>query len=147
MEFADIEQLISILKDAKVTELSISTDKPQTTIKLRKPSSAVHPKPIRRKTGVAGKELATSNSQSTDIKPQLSDVQVTAPMVGIFHAIDCMASVDMPIKKGQILGSIESMKLMNDVISGYDGIVSEVLIEDGMPVEYGQGLFVLTVQE
>jgi len=45
------------------------------------------------------------------------------------------------VKKGQILGIIEAMKLMNEIESEYDGVIEAVLIEDGSVVEYGQPLF------
>ena len=144
MEFADIEQLISIITDASITELAISTDNPRTSIRLTKPSSSVHRKPIRKKTG-ASKEPSAAASESIGSAPALPAVQITAPMVGIFHATGCVIKLGMPVTKGQVVGSIESMKLMNDVVSSCDGVVLEILVEDGMPVEYGQGLFTLEI--
>ena len=45
------------------------------------------------------------------------------------------------IKKGQVLGIIETMKLMNEITSDRDGVIAEVLVENEQVVEYGQGLF------
>ena len=42
------------------------------------------------------------------------------------------------VKKGQTLGIIEAMKLMNEIESEYDGVVKEILIENGQMAEYGQ---------
>ena len=47
------------------------------------------------------------------------------------------------VKKGQTLGIIEAMKLMNEIESEYDGVVKEILIENGQMAEYGQPLFVI----
>ena len=45
------------------------------------------------------------------------------------------------VKKGQVVGIVEAMKLMNEIESEYDGIVEAVLVKDGETVEYGQPLF------
>ena len=47
------------------------------------------------------------------------------------------------VSKGQILGIIEAMKLMNEITSEYDGTVKEILVENEQMVEYGQPLFVI----
>ena len=44
------------------------------------------------------------------------------------------------MKKGQIVGIVEAMKLMNEIESEYDGIVEKVLVENEQLVEYGQPL-------
>ena len=45
------------------------------------------------------------------------------------------------MKKGQVLGIIEAMKLMNEIESDVDGEIEEILVENGQSVEYGQSLF------
>ena len=45
------------------------------------------------------------------------------------------------MKKGQVLGLIEAMKLMNEIESEYDGVVEAILVENVEVVEYGQPLF------
>ena len=45
------------------------------------------------------------------------------------------------VKKGKTLGIVEAMKLMNEIESEYEGIVTEILVENGQMVEYGQPLF------
>lgn len=75
-----------------------------------------------------------------------SDKVVTSPLVGTFYSA---ASPDGEpfvkpgdhVKKGQVLGIIEAMKLMNEIESEYDGVVEAVLIENEGVVEYGQPLF------
>ena len=73
---------------------------------------------------------------------------VKAPLVGTFYAAsapdaEAFVSVGDTVKKGQILGIIEAMKLMNEIESEYDGVVKEILIENGQMAEYGQPLFVI----
>jgi acetyl-CoA carboxylase biotin carboxyl carrier protein len=71
---------------------------------------------------------------------------VTSPFVGTFYrnpAPDQPAFVEVGsiIKKGQVLCIIEAMKLMNEIESDVAGKVTEVLGQNGQPVEYGQALF------
>ena len=73
---------------------------------------------------------------------------VKAPLVGTFYAAsapdaEAFVSVGDTVKKGQTLGIIEAMKLMNEIESEYDGVVKEILIENGQMAEYGQPLFVI----
>lgn len=75
---------------------------------------------------------------------------VTSPLVGTFYAApsegaDPYVKVGDSVRKGQILGIVEAMKLMNEIESDYDGVVSRILVENGAPVEYGQPLFCLEV--
>ncbi len=71
---------------------------------------------------------------------------IRAGMVGIFHQVDGILP-GAAVKPGQTLGLIQSMKLMNEVKSTVSGVVREVFVEDGSPVEYGQKLFAVTETE
>ena len=52
-------------------------------------------------------------------------------------------TVGSTVEQGQVMGAIEAMKMMNDVVAGCSGTVSEVLVKDGELVEYAQPLFVI----
>ena len=79
----------------------------------------------------------------------VSDAQtVKAPLVGTFYAAPSeeaapYVQVGDQVKKGQTLGIVEAMKLMNEIESEYDGVVVEVCVKNGAMVEYGQPLFVI----
>ncbi|MCI7812724.1 MAG: acetyl-CoA carboxylase biotin carboxyl carrier protein [Lachnospiraceae bacterium] len=73
---------------------------------------------------------------------------VKAPLVGTFYASSSpegepFVKVGDVVRKGQTLGIIEAMKLMNEIESEFDGTVEAILIENGNMVEYGQSLFVI----
>lgn len=68
---------------------------------------------------------------------------VKAPIVGTFYAAPApdkapYVSAGTAVKKGDVLFIIESMKLMNEVTSEFDGVVGEILVKNGQAVEYGQ---------
>ena len=71
---------------------------------------------------------------------------VESPLVGTFYAAPAedaspFVSVGDQVKKGQTLAIVEAMKLMNEIESEYDGTITEILVENGEAVEYGQPLF------
>ena len=71
---------------------------------------------------------------------------MTSPLVGTFYAAsgpdkDPYVKVGDTVKKGQVLGIIEAMKLMNEIESEYDGVVEAILVNNEEVVEYGQPLF------
>lgn len=75
-----------------------------------------------------------------------SDNVVTSPLVGTFYASaspesDAFVKVGDTVKKGQVLGIIEAMKLMNEIESEFDGVVEAILVNNEDVVEFGQPLF------
>ena len=73
---------------------------------------------------------------------------VKSPLVGTFYAApspeaETFVKKGDTVKKGQVLGIVEAMKLMNEIESEYDGVVEDILIGNKDTVEYGQPLFVI----
>ena len=71
---------------------------------------------------------------------------ITSPLVGTFYAApsedsEPFVKIGDSITKGQTLAIVEAMKLMNDIESEFDGVITEILVENGQAVEYGQPLF------
>lgn len=71
---------------------------------------------------------------------------VRSPLVGTFYAApsedaEPFVAAGAAVKKGQTLGIVEAMKLMNEIESEYEGNVAEILVKNGQMVEYGQPLF------
>ena len=132
MDLAQIEELIKVLEGSQTEELAVQRG--ECTIRIRKrrkqEPSAAAPRVTVKPAGpppIAKEEVP-------------EDSIIRAPMVGIFHSIDGLSKVGARVEEGQVVGSIESMKLLNDVIASMSGVVTEVLVDDGTPVEYGQPL-------
>ena len=73
---------------------------------------------------------------------------IKSPMVGTFYrasspGAEPFVSVGATVSEGQTLCVIEAMKLMNEIPADAAGVIKEVLVENGQPVEFGQPLFVL----
>ena len=76
--------------------------------------------------------------------------EVLSPMPGTFYAAptpddDNFVEVGDNIKKGQTLCIIEAMKIMNEIESEHDGVITDIKIDNGNPVEYNQVLFIVSL--
>jgi acetyl-CoA carboxylase biotin carboxyl carrier protein len=92
------------------------------------------------------KILEESKQSSQEVE---NIVYVKSPLVGTFYRAPSPTSPPFvqqgqKVKKGDILCIIEAMKVMNEIKSDYDGIVKEILVENGKPVEFGQVLFIIS---
>ena len=93
-----------------------------------------------------GSEQAETGGDTAGATEATDLVDVTSPMVGTFYrapspGADSFTDVGERISKGDTLCIIEAMKLMNELEAELDGVVREVCVENGEPVEYGQVLF------
>ncbi len=78
-------------------------------------------------------------------QPQKAGEIVRSPLLGVFYARvgGEVRRVGEQVRKGDVLCTIEAMKMMNEVTSPVDGVIAEVLAADGALVEYNQELFVI----
>lgn len=140
MDLARIEELIKVLDTSAAEEICVRSGDVGVCIR----------KGPRRRTGqsVKGADAVgepAERDRSEKNEPGL--VMITAPMVGIFHKVDGMPTPGNHVTPGQVVGTIESMKLLNDVVSDVSGVITQVLVEDGSPVEYGQPLCALQAEQ
>ncbi len=139
MNINEIETLVELVAASEIREIVLRNQDRKLTI--RKPSKQVLPSP-KPSAGRKQKAIATAgpagNTKSVAVE---QEPRILSPMVGLFRHAEPPVGVGTTIKQGSIVGVIESMKLMNDVRSEYDGVVTEILVESGMPVEYGSPLF------
>lgn len=76
------------------------------------------------------------------VEETVGPTEVRAHHVGIFHALGGkpVGNGDV-VKAGQVIGHIETMRLMNDCVTDSAGTIDAVLVQDGQPIEFGQSLF------
>ena len=136
-----IKELSDYLDEFNLTELEY-TEK-DTKIKVSKNKVAINNQPIPIS---KNNDLLDQNSKLT--KNTKSGTEVTSPIIGTaYHAPEPGAKkfieVGKKIKKGDTVMIVEAMKTMNHVPSTADGVVKEILVSDGQPVEFGQALIIL----
>ena len=136
-----IKELTDYLNEFNLTEIEY-TEK-DTKIKVSKNNISINNQTI------PSSQKITSSSQTSKISNNLnSGIKVTSPIIGTaYHAPEPGAKkfieVGKKIKKGDTVMIVEAMKTMNHVPSTSNGVVKEILVEDGQPVEFGQVLIIL----
>ncbi len=102
--------------------------------------------------GVVSAEMGKTNAEGDETlgaaaeEAVLEGNIVKSPLVGTFYAApaedaESFVKVGDRVEKGQTLGIVEAMKLMNEIESDYSGTVAEILVNNQEGVEYGQPLF------
>ncbi len=136
-----IKELSDYLDEFNLTEIEI-TEK-DTKIKVSKNNVSISNQPA-----ITAASTQTGNEKVSE-KPSIkSGTEITSPIIGTaYHAPEPGAKkfveVGRKIKKGDTIMIVEAMKTMNHVPSTADGIVKEICVEDGHPVEFGQTIIIL----
>ena len=136
-----IKELSDYLDEFNLTELEY-TEK-DTKIKVSKNNVSIN-----------NQSVPSNNNLNTKLEPTLSNlnvikgIEVTSPIIGTaYHSPEPGAKkfveVGKKVKKGDTVMIVEAMKTMNHVPSTADGIVKEVCVKDGQPVEFGQAIVIL----
>ena len=136
-----IKELSEYLDEFNLTEIEI-TEK-DTKIKVSKNNVSISNQPALTTTS-----QTTQNENTASVSNAKSGIEVTSPIIGTaYHAPEPGAKkfveVGKKIKKGETIMIVEAMKTMNHVPSTVDGIVKEICVEDGHPVEFGQTIIIL----
>ena len=137
-----IEELSNYLDEFGLTEIEY-TDK-DTKIKVSKNSISVNQQPINLSTPQSNNTIGDTG-KTQNLK---TGIEVTSPIIGTaYHSPEPGAKkfveIGKKIKKGDTIMIVEAMKTMNHVPSTADGTVTEICVEDGQPVEYGQTIIIL----
>ena len=136
-----IKELSDYLEEFNLTEIEI-TEK-DTKIKVSKNNVSISNQPATTSSNINARN--ENVSEKTNIK---SGTEITSPIIGTaYHAPEPGAKkfveVGKKIKKGDTIMIVEAMKTMNHVPSTADGVVKEICVEDGHPVEFGQTIIIL----
>ncbi len=151
MDIRKVKKLIELLEESDIDEIEIHEG--EESIRISRHSQVAPP------TLVHGPTAVLPISQSEPSRVELPTVgqgevttpsghTVTAPMVGTFYRAPSpgtkpFVEVGQPVGVGDTLCIIEAMKMLNQIESDKDGIVTGILVENADPVEYGQPLFIV----
>ena len=136
-----IKELSDYLEEFNLTEIEI-TEK-DTKIKVSKNNVS-----ISNQTAATSSNINARNENVSEKPNVKSGTEITSPIIGTaYHAPEPGAKkfveVGKKIKKGDTIMIVEAMKTMNHVPSTADGVVKEICVEDGHPVEFGQTIIIL----
>ena len=136
-----IKELSDYLEEFNLTEIEI-TEK-DTKIKVSKNNVSISNQP-----SVTSANISARNENVSEKPNVKSGTEITSPIIGTaYHAPEPGAKrfveVGKKIKKGDTIMIVEAMKTMNHVPSTADGVVKEICVEDGHPIEFGQTIIIL----
>ena len=136
-----IKELSDYLDEFNLTEIEI-TEK-DTKIKVSKNNVSISNQPV-----LTSASQTIQNENTVSVSNIKSGTKITSPIIGTaYHSPEPGAKkfveVGKKIKKGETIMIVEAMKTMNHVPSTADGVVKEICVEDGHPVEFGQTIIIL----
>ncbi len=150
IDYDEIKKLIALLEERNLALFELEIEGLKVKIVRNVPGA-----PSYQTVAVAAlPQNSEGNSLPPEALPRLeadkNGHQITSPMVGTFYRApapnaDPFVEIGDVVKKGQTLCIIEAMKLMNEIESDADGVVTAIYVENGKPVEYGQKLFAVRV--
>ncbi len=136
-----LKMAVEVMRELSLTEICIKDG--DTEIQMKRDSAVVPPAPIQ---PAKDMEPDTEVIVMEDNSSLGGSYEVTAPLIGVFYTSPTPTStpfvqIGSNVKKGDVLCIIESMKMMNEIYSDYDGKITDICASDGCLVEYGQPLF------
>lgn len=150
MDLRKLKTLIDLVAESDIAELEVtegeskvriikSSGMPQNQlVMMQQPQGAYAQAPA----------AAPIAAVEVPVVPELAGHIVKSPMVGIFYRASSPGSpayveVGSAVKEGETLCIIEAMKLLNEIDADASGVIKQILVENGQPVEFGQPLFVI----
>ena len=130
-----IKELVNCLEENKLTELEYSEKDIKIKVARTTSNDVNKIEVVQNTTEIKNEKKITG----TEIKSPIIGTAYLAPEPGGKKFVD----VGKKIKKGDTVMIVEAMKTMNHVPSTKDGVVKEIVVEDGQPVEFGQNLVIL----
>ena len=156
MDIRKVKKLIELLEESDVEELEIQEGEDSVRISRRRADTvtmaAPAPAPAPQQAAPAPQPQQGGGSSQAEEKTEPDEPQghlVRSPMVGTFYRAPSptaasFVEVGQKVHSGDALCIVEAMKMMNQIEADISGTVSQILVEDGEPVEYDQPMFVIT---
>ncbi len=152
MDLRKVKTLIDLVQQSDITELEITEGEERVRISR---GGAVTHQPLAAPM-VYSHALASTQEMlaqpapvaAPEAPPQAQGHVLKSPMVGTFYRASSpggkpFVDVGQAVKADETVCIIEAMKLLNEIESGTEGVIKEILVENGQPVEYGQPLMVI----
>ncbi len=152
MDLRKLKKLIDLVEESGIAELELTEGEEKVRI-CRQTINVAQPQTHFYQSAPQTPSLNTAAEKTSEILADkaptlINGHAVTSPMVGSFYRasspdISPFVEIGSVVKKGDTLCIIEAMKLLNEIESDADGIIKEILVENGQPVEFGETLFVI----
>jgi acetyl-CoA carboxylase biotin carboxyl carrier protein len=152
MDLRKLKTLIDLVGESDIEELEVTEG--ESKVRIVKSSSQPQNQVMMMQPQVAPMAVAPVAAApvgavvAAPAAPALDGYVVKSPMVGMFYrssapGAPAFVEVGKEVKEGDTLCIIEAMKLLNEIDADKSGVIKQILVENGQPVEFGQPLFVI----
>ena len=143
ISIGQLQHLVRLLDNSDVSELELRRAREGIHLILRKAKA-----PASNNDGIEGQLVPAAVNVLPADMPEETEHKVLAPLVGTFHTWakpkgGTLVAVNDRVKAGQLVGTIESLNVLNEIEAAVAGRVVEIFVQDGQPVEYGQLLMTI----
>jgi acetyl-CoA carboxylase biotin carboxyl carrier protein len=151
MDLRKLKTLIDLVAESDIAELEVTEG--ESKVRILKSSAApqnqvmmMQPHTMQAHQAPAAAPIAAAPAVAVAAEPQGHVVK--SPMVGTFYRCSAPGAapyveIGSTVKEGDTVCLIEAMKLMNEIDADISGVIKQILVENGQPVEFGQPLFVI----
>ena len=149
MDLRKLKKLIELVEEAGIAEIEVTEGEEKVRITRATAAQPVFAAPAAI-APVAAAPVAAAPAPAVSAAPAVRDLSNAqkSPMVGTFYRAPgpnapAFVEIGQQVKAGDTLCIIEAMKLMNEIEAEKSGVIKEILVDNGTPVEYGEPLFII----
>lgn len=152
MDLRKLKKLIDLVEESGIAEIEVTEGEEKVRITRTTAAQPVYSAPVQQQPAVMAAPAAVPTEAAPAAAvpaagPDLSKA-MKSPMVGTFYRAASPTSapfveVGQTVNAGDTLCIIEAMKLMNEIEADHSGVVKEILVSNGQPVEFGEPLFII----
>ena len=156
MDLRKLKKLIDLVEESGIAEIEVTEGEEKVRITRATAAQPVFAAPAAiapvaaAPVAAAPAPAVSAPTPAAPAAPAARDLSAAqkSPMVGTFYRATSPTSapfveVGQSVKAGDTLCIIEAMKLMNEIEAERSGVVKEILVENGQPVEFGEPLFII----
>ncbi len=161
MDIRKVKKLIELLEESGIAELEIKEGEESVRISRYGPTAATMsiaapsfalPAANMQAAVPAVNQADPASAPTADQEEEISGHPVKSPMVGTFYRAPSPSAppfteVGQHVNEGDTICIVEAMKLLNQIEADKSGIIKKVLVDNGQPVEYGQPLFIIDLEQ
>ena len=146
MDIRKIKKLIEIIEESDIAELEIKEG--EECIRISRYSAAPAPAPVAYAPAPSGAVAVAPAVAAAPAEEKISGHIVKSPMVGTFYrsaspGTKVFVEIGHTVMVGDTLCIIEAMKILNQIEADKGGVITQILVDNAEPVEYGQPLFII----
>lgn len=150
MDLRKLKKLIDLVEESGIAEIEVTEGEEKVRITRAVAAPSVQTVYAAAPAAAPAPVAAAATPAAAPAAPAARDLSAAqkSPMVGTFYrapspSAPAFVEVGQSVKEGDTLCIIEAMKLMNEIEAEKSGVIKEILVENGTPVEYGEPLFII----